>query len=396
MPNTRIPPADAVIQPSSSLPGRRSTVLALLWSVGTVLAALTWALEWLPHPFAVPARAGIGAVFNTSDPLVGTAFTLAVGVLGVVCASAMLRSPGRRARTPSPPLLGAFAIVAALVLVLIHGTLLAFLGYTMIVPILGWFEPGLFPAYLDALADPDLIFVLSSTLGALIWGRAALLHWRLERGTCPTCGRAHDWSERDEASTRHRALRTGRAAVRVAVIGLLVYPSLRLPWLLGIPIGLDAASWSRLQNEGLEVGVALGAAGLVGAVLIGGLVRDWGVRFPRWMAGLAGRRVPVGVAVLPAAVVAIGFIALGRGITVTLLAGGLSQPLGDQLWLQAAALVALLPAGIALAVAAAAYQVRRRAACLTCAQGEPEERPSELRQRDSARSSVSATRRSRG
>lgn len=369
----------AVGKPS---PAPRNVLLALLWSAAMALTALAWAIDLLPHPFADADQAAIGAVFNTSDPLVGTAFTLALSLLGIVCATTMRWTwHGRQASTPSAPLLGAWAIVVAITLVLLHGALLAFLGYTPVVLILGWFEPGLFGAYLEALTSAQTIFLLSGTLGAVLWGNAAIRYRRVERAACNTCGRRHGWTEADEVSTRKRALRTGRIAVRIAVTGLLVYPALRIPWLFGIRVGVDAETWAQLQTEGIETGIALGMAGLVGSLLILGLVRDWGVRFPSWMLGSAGRTVPVRLAVLPAVVVAIGFVAIGRGTAMSALTGAFAVP-GAEAALHIVAFGALLPAGIALAAAAAAYAVRRRAVCGTCRQGEPEQLPSDLRRPD--------------
>ncbi len=42
-----------------------------------------------------------------------------------------------------------------------------------------------------------------------------------------------------------------------------------------------------------------------GAVLTLGLVQRWGEVFPRWMIGLAGCRVPIALAVVPASLVSV-------------------------------------------------------------------------------------------
>jgi hypothetical protein len=359
----------------------RSLLLAMVWSLTTAATAIAWALDLLPHPFGDADQAAIGAVFNTSDPLVGTAFTLVLALIGVACALVMRRTwHGPGAAVPSAPLFGAWGIVAALTLVLIHGSLLAFLGYTMVLPVLGWFEPDLLPAFIEAATRADTLFLLLGTLGALIWGNAALRYRRAEGAACVTCGRTHGWSEVDESRTRARALRTGQVAARVAAAGLLVYPTMRIPWLFGIRVGVDTETWARLQADGVETGIALGAAGVAGAVLITGLVRDWGVRFPRWMLGASGRRVPIVAAVLPAVVVAIGFVALGRGTLMGAVTRSFPVP-GAEAVMHVVAFGALLPAGIALAVATAAYAVRRRSYCSTCSQGEPEELPGDIRRR---------------
>ena len=60
-----------------------------------------------------------------------------------------------------------------------------------------------------------------------------------------------------------------------------------------------------------------------------GLVQRWGEVFPRWMIGLAGRRVPIALAVVPASLVSVllivGGIAIWSGLdqmVANLVAGG--------------------------------------------------------------------------
>ncbi len=57
---------------------------------------------------------------------------------------------------------------------------------------------------------------------------------------------------------------------------------------------------------------------LVGALLMLGLVQRWGEVFPRWMIGLAGRRVPIALAVVPASIVSVLLIVGGIAILVWL------------------------------------------------------------------------------
>src|SRR5512142_2961244 len=61
--------------------------------------------------------------------------------------------------------------------------------------------------------------------------------------------------------------------------------------------GQESGTWTS--------GLFLSTFGLVGAVLMLGLVQRWGEVFPRWMVGLAGRRVPLGLAVVPASLVSV-------------------------------------------------------------------------------------------
>src|SRR5512142_1840942 len=70
--------------------------------------------------------------------------------------------------------------------------------------------------------------------------------------------------------------------------------------------GQESGTWTS--------GLFLATFGLVGAVLMLGLIQRWGEVFPRWMIGLAGRRVPIALAVVPAALVSVLLIVGGIGI----------------------------------------------------------------------------------
>ncbi len=316
----------------------------------------------------------MGNTLNAVDPVVATAVTLALGVTGAawtVVAPRPLAVPARRAA-----LVVAGLLATATGLVLLSGHLLTVLGYTPVTLVLGWFVTGMWPAYLTTLTTPETFFQAHLLLGALVWAAAALGCGRRLRGGCGHCGRTRDWSPEHETRTRRRALRTGRVAVAVAVTCALGYPAMRLPWLFGIPVGMDDAAWEEMRSapELVAVGVGLGAAALVGAVLVLGLVATWGVRFPRWMLGLSGRRVPVALAVLPASVIALSFVAIGRGFLIAIVAHNVSTPVGADP-VHVGAIVAMLPYGAALLVATAAYALRRRAGCATCARGLPEDTP---------------------
>ncbi|TQN27849.1 hypothetical protein FHX37_4580 [Haloactinospora alba] len=349
---------------------------ALAWSAGTVVLALAWANGVVPHPYdSLADRGWAGSVLTAAGPAAGTRVVLALGLAGAACAVLALRGPSRPAARRAV-LVWVWATAAVTSVLLVHGALLALLGYSLVAPVLGVFVPGMWSAYVATVATPGHAFVLHCVLGGLLWGWAALTRGREVRGACVSCGRGADWTPSRERATRGRALRAGRVAVSVAAAGTLVYPALRLPWVVGLPVAMDASGWETLRAEPgmIAVGVGLGTAALCGVVLMLGLVRDWGVRFPRWMVGLAGRRVPVSLAALPAGVVALGFTAQGRGASMALLLGEVTTPVGEA-WVHVAALAALLPGGLALGAATAAYVVRRRAACRDCGRGLPEQLP---------------------
>jgi hypothetical protein len=86
------------------------------------------------------------------------------------------------------------------------------------------------------------------------------------------------------------------ALVGVAVAVPVGYAVTRLAWALGIPLGVTDAFLTELRPI-VYHGLGLALLALGGAVLTVGLLRPWGEVFPRWMAVLGGRRVPVRFAV---------------------------------------------------------------------------------------------------
>ena len=105
-----------------------------------------------------------------------------------------------------------------------------------------------------------------------------------------------------------------------------------------------------------------------------GLVQRWGEVFPRWMIGLAGRRVPIAVAVVPASLVSVLLIVGGIGIWSGLdrMAAGLAAlgakgaGLVGELFFQVGPTLLFPVWGGALAVATLGYYYRRRGPCRVC------------------------------
>ena len=108
-----------------------------------------------------------------------------------------------------------------------------------------------------------------------------------------------------------------------------------------------------------------------------GLVQRWGEAFPRWMIGLAGRRVPIALAVVPASLVSVLLIVGGIGVwsglgqlVANLVASGAKnfEVIGAIIFEVGPTL--LFPVwGVALAVATLGYYYRRRGPCSVCGRG---------------------------
>ena len=94
-----------------------------------------------------------------------------------------------------------------------------------------------------------------------------------------------------------------------------------------------------------------------GAILTLGLVQRWGEIFPRWMIGLAGKRVPPMLAIVPAAFVSL--IVTSAGLEyVRLVFTRVGIP--DSSWTTMGPEVLWPIWGVALAGATFAYYLRRR------------------------------------
>ena len=105
-----------------------------------------------------------------------------------------------------------------------------------------------------------------------------------------------------------------------------------------------------------------------------GLVQRWGELFPRWMIGLAGRRVPIALAVVPASLVSVLLVVGGIGIWTELpqmaaaLAAGGAEGIGliGEIIFQVGPTLLFPVWGVALAVATLGYYFRRRGPCKVC------------------------------
>jgi hypothetical protein len=259
-------------------------------------------------------------------------------------------------------LLGYGAVVAFVLAVVVPGMqVLVILGY---LPILLLGAPFGWPPvdYADVFTWALAARVASMVGGVLLAG--ALLGWhRRTAGACVACGR--DGADRGW-TTPAAAARWGRWAAWTAAAIPFGYALIRFAWAVGIPLGISPDFLDEMWDSGLVwAGAGLGAFATVGAVLTLGLVRPWGERFPRWMAGLAGRRVPVGLAVIPATLVAIAVTATGLGALSS--AEFWQQEVG--LGLAGGPLLLFPLWGVALGAATYAYHLRRRGTCRRCQRG---------------------------
>ncbi len=354
---------------------------AVAWSLVFAALGLVWAVSGHGFPYAsTNAFEVMGPLLVRFGQPVAWIVVLLAGLPAAAMGVAMLRGvSGRLLR----PLFIAACVLLSLILLLFPDdlTLLEMLGYVpyAIVGLLTGASAG--QRYLATLDQFKwvLAYQLFCLLGGFIWLAATVSYTRLSGAACRYCGRG---DRLDSWNSPANAARWGRVAVYVAIVQPLFYALTRFAWALGIPLGMSEAYLRQGQESATwTAGLFLASFGLLGALLMLGLVQHWGEVFPRWMIGLAGRRVPIAMAVIPASIVSVVLVVGGLSIwsglgqmvanmqaigwDTTLIAGGIIFQVGPTL---------LFPIwGIALAVATLGYYFRRRGPCKVCGRGLPVE-----------------------
>ncbi len=272
---------------------------------------------------------------------------------------------GRRAPSAArvATLAGAGIVLAGAV-ILVDATVLAGLGYLPALLVVATFDAATREA-LGYYVEPAFLLQVVVLVGAVQLAATGVRFARRSAGACERCGRRHDGLDR-AWTTPAAAARWGRAAALVAAAIPAFYAFTRLAWAVGIPLGFSRGDVEGLSGVDLIGPIGLGSFALLGAVLTLGLYQHWGDVFPRWMVGLAGRRVPVGLAVIPATLVAVAVLPAGISVTAMGLQSGIVTA---ELW-GAVGPAFLWPLwSVALGAATYAYWLRRRGACRACRQG---------------------------
>ena len=348
---------------TTTVPAPRRTVIAgyaaAAWTAAYGTLALTWTVTGDGYPFGPADTRGAGSLLRAVPPDVGAPVFAAVLLAAAVTALAMTGDPGvRRQRLPRALLLTfGWAVAAVLLVGVPDNRLLTLAGYAPMLIVgatFGWPPVDYSVIFTWALANQ----VISVIAGALMARTVLTWQWRTA-GWCVSCGRGAGGT----GWTATGAARWGRWATWVAAAVPALYAVVRLAWAAGVPLGISAEFLNDMQQSGLVwAGAGLGAFALVGTVLTMGLVQRWGEVFPRWMLGLAGRRVPVNLAFVPAMVVAV-FV---TSASLSLL-GSPGFLVSIDGWSLATLPMVLWPFwGPALAAAAIAYRLRRRGVCADC------------------------------
>ncbi len=343
---------------------------AVAWSLVYAALGLYWALSGRGFPYAAELMNGI------TDPLVGrlgpAGAWIVVITLGFPAAALgiLLLRGVKRLRSL---LIFAGGLISGVLLLLMYDILLlSMLGYTPqgVIGLIAGSESGQF--YLQLLTQYrwTLAHQMLCLIGGFLWLGATVSYARRSGDACLDCGRREDLEGWNSPA---RARRWGRIAVYVSLVVPALYAVTRYAYALGIPLGISQEYLRIGQQTGMWIkGLSMAHFGLVGALLTLGLTQRWGEVFPRWMIGLAGRRVPIGLAVGPAALVSVmlivGGFAMWSGYAEAVaeaIAGSV-----EDIGLIGSAPTYLFPVwGAALAVATLGYYYRRRGPCKVCGRG---------------------------
>jgi hypothetical protein len=339
--------------------------LAPIWSLGYGLLALSWALGATGYPFsqAVDPDARL-SLLGSVPPGVGAAGLAALSLLGAVVGAAMLSGRGRGRGLSRRLAMGLGALMAVTFAVLLPDLrVLVVMAYTPILLVLapfGW-PPGV---SLASEFSWPLVHQLVVMAGGIAWVGATIHYRRQTADACERCGRAPNESdERDVAW----AARWGRRAVAVAVVIPLLYVATRWAWALGIPLGMPVDDLRAYVGTQWLGGVLLATVAALGALLTTGLVRRWGEVVPAWVPVLGRRRIPPGLAIVPASLMAIVITSAGLAFVRSVVVG--EMPFRMDEWAVVGPTLLWPVWGPALGVATLAYSYRRRGTCRMCGRG---------------------------
>jgi hypothetical protein len=320
---------------------------AARWAAATTAAYATLALAWTVtgrgFPFGPADEGHDASPLRALPAAVGAPLFAVVLLLAAVAALTMSGSGSPRRPVRAGLLAYCWTVIAALLVVVPDVRLLTILGYLPIIVVgapFGWPPVDYAEVFTWALANQAIGVVLGLLLAR------ATLRWQFRTaGACERCGRREPESG---WTTPAAAARWGR-------------------WATDVPLGISADFLAELRHTGLVwAGAGLGGLALAGVILTLGLVQRWGEIFPRWMIGLAGRRVPIKLATVPATLVAVFVTSASVGFFT---ADGFLTMFTGEFSLATAPMLLWPLWGAALGAATLAYHLRRRDACAECGRG---------------------------
>jgi len=345
--------------------GRWIAPAAALWWVAGAVVALAVTLTGRALPLGDGDPSGFGVWHSVAaDDL--TPWFAVVAVAGGALATWTWRGGrgapvSRAARTATVVAVGA---VLAGTVTFVDATILARLGYLPVTLVMAPFDPVIRAAF-DDFVTPGSVLQTAVLGGGALLAASTVRCVRRAALACESCGRRHDGHD-PAWTTPAAAARWGRTAALVAATVPALYAGTRIAWVLGIPLGFSPDDVAELAGEdGWIAALGLGGFALAGAVLTLGLFQRWGEVFPRWTIGLAGRRVPVLLAVVPATLVAVAVLPAGLSLVAVGLGEGQLALTADR-WGAVGPMLLWPVWSVALGAATYAYWLRRRGTCRAC------------------------------
>jgi hypothetical protein len=365
---------------------RRPWVFSVLVSLAAAVVAAVWLAEPAAYPFGSGSRVQAG-VNQLIERDVGAVLLLVFAAAGIGLAAVALRggaSPAGRRLLRA----GAAAEAAFFAFVLSDASLISTTGYALALasPLVAatllvlagrrWRPVGLALAVLVPLAGvvgvtTGVLGEAAATFGTYVgnvaegfgaFGSRIAWSWGMAAAAAVWAWAALGWLRGSSSPDRaEAAARWGRRATIAAALCPVPYGLLRLTWLTPWPLGgADEFVISGMTAAQRLQGLMFVPACVVGIVLTLGLISRWGEVFPRWVPALAGRPVPVAVAVVPGLAVAAILTISGPGLAV--------GPLESGDLAEAAVMLFFFPFpvwGPLLGAAVLAYWLRRAAAPAT-------------------------------
>lgn len=333
---------------------------ASFWSASYGILGLLWTLGVPGFPFGEGDTPGARhhtilqhASASTTGPWIA-----AIGFATALVA--LLMAHDRIPRWATYPAIGlGWALAATLIVVLPdHRPLMvtAYVPMLLVVIPFGWPTP--LGEFMELALPWPTINLLLCVVGGAVWALATLMFQRSQRARCHSCGRK---AGKDSHWTHPlAAARWGRWAAFVAIAIPLPYALTRLLWVLDIPVGIDREYLDHMWETGaVWAGLFLAAMAVGGSVLTLGLIQRWGVIWPRWVAGLAGRHIPPRLPFIAASAVSLMLASAGTTLWMVVDWGDWNEVMASPgllwpLW------------SVALGAAAVAYYLRARRACIRC------------------------------
>ncbi|MBY0598028.1 hypothetical protein [Bacillus bingmayongensis] len=332
------------------------------WSLMYFILGLYWTVGGTGFPIGIgDPQPGYSMLGGLSQEI-GAPAMVGFGVMGVIVAIMMIRGLGN----------GLLRIILlAFVYMLVVILLFAVIDYRVLVTVAYGIvflvgAPFDFPHglnFFEQMMYGTIVNQYISMLGVFLWSATALVYQRQTRNACPYCGRSSNpskWTSQSSAAS------WGKWCTYIAIIVPICYSITRWCWAIGIPLGTTKELLDSFERDAPGIwliGASLATVALGGAILTLGLIQRWGEHFSRWFPFVAGKRVPLSLAIIPASLVSIMVTSAGlMYIRKVINTGGLDH----RGWALEGPELLWPIWGIALFGATIAYYYRRRNRCRHC------------------------------